>query len=134
MISEPPPAGPASRPYRVDRGEPTIVIRDRRELDAARRRYIESQRRPRKNAVYLWLALAVLAFVLGGGVTFVLVYRKATEARMLSSRTAVAEPRALQETPVKPPPASAPAASSDGLPKVKLEELPIEKPQHKPAP
>jgi hypothetical protein len=79
VISEPPVARPAQAPVRP-RGEPTLIIRDRRALDDMRRQIIERQRRKKnsRRSLYVWGVIGVVAFVLGGIVAFL-----ATDTRLL---------------------------------------------------
>jgi len=105
-------------------GEPTLIIRDRRALDEMRQQLMERQRR-RKNrgrALYIWGALGVAAFVLGGLVAFL-----ATDSHPTTS-AAPAEP-ARAEAPVAKATAAAPSARPDTAPThaVRLDDLPVEK-------
>jgi len=70
--------------------EATLVIRDRRALDEMRQKLLQRQqenRANRRNALYLWSALGLAAFILGGIVAF------------LATDTRVEEPA---EPPTKP--------------------------------
>ena len=83
VISEPAPALPASRPAPAvtrPRGEPTLIIRDRRALDEMRRQIADRQRRKKsgRRSLYLWGLVGIVAFVLGGVVAFL-----ATDSRFL---------------------------------------------------
>ncbi|HYP75123.1 MAG TPA: hypothetical protein VER12_04175 [Polyangiaceae bacterium] len=77
------PARPASEPPRntlpKSNSEATLVIRDRRALDEMRQKILRRQQERRahgRRALYLWGALGLAAFVLGGIVAFL-----ATETR-----------------------------------------------------
>lgn len=64
-----PPRNPAPK----SSGEATLVIRDRRALDEMRQKILRRQQEKRahsRNALYLWGALGLAAFVLGGIVAF----------------------------------------------------------------
>lgn len=69
VITEHPPADPPRR----SSTEATLVIRDRRALDEMRQKIMRRQQEKRahsRRAIYLWSALGVAAFVLGGIVAF----------------------------------------------------------------
>lgn len=70
VITEHPPE---PQPARKSSAEATLVIRDRRALDDMRHKILRRQqetRANRRNALYLWSALGLVAFVLGGIVAF----------------------------------------------------------------
>jgi hypothetical protein len=70
---------PLRSPPPKSSAEPTLVIRDRRALDEMRHKILRRQQQKRarsRNALYLWGALGLAAFVLGGIVAFL-----ATETR-----------------------------------------------------
>jgi len=67
---EPPRSPPRSS------AEATLVIRDRRALDEMRHKILRRQQQKRahgRNALYLWGALGLAAFVLGGIVAFLAI-------------------------------------------------------------
>jgi len=70
VITEPPPGAP---PTRKSNSEATLVIRDRRALDEMRQKILRRQQErqaQRRHSLYLWSALGLVAFVLGGIVAF----------------------------------------------------------------
>ncbi len=113
--------------------EPTLVIRDRRALDELRTD-IERRRQQRGKGlrpIYLWGALGVAAFVLGGIVAFLATdghsdaQPDASNAPVAGGRieAQMATPRApIATVQSKPEPAPTPA--------VRLDDLPVE-PPHK---
>lgn len=126
VISE--PNATAHRPFKADRGEPTMVV-DRKELEAARRKILERRRRGSgRRRGLMWVALAAAAFV-GGGLLVFLTTRAPGQPTLFAH----AAP-ALGATHEQAPS----TASSAGLaaqaevermpPKVSLEELPLERP------
>jgi len=73
VITEHPPARPDVEPPRKSTTEATLVIRDRRALDDMRQKILRRQQEKRahsRKALYLWGALGLAAFVLGGIVAF----------------------------------------------------------------
>lgn len=130
VISEDP--APSSRwpePYRAERSEATVVVRDRRELEAMRLKAVSGTRRPGGAGPYVWAGLAIAAFAAGGLVTLLLVRSSAPDTLQESVGQAVQEParhprlgsampeKAAQDEPVTP--------------QVQLEELPLEKPRRR---
>jgi hypothetical protein len=106
--------------------EATLVIRDRRALDEMRQKIVRQQRQKAaqgRNALYLWGALGLAAFVLGGIVAFL-----ATDS---DSASQTANNHAPGESPMAPPqpPVSTPAANGPKSPPaaVRLDELPVER-------
>lgn len=72
VITEHPPRRD-SQPPRKSSAEATLVIRDRRALDEMRQKLIQRQQQraaQKRRALYLWGALGLAAFVLGGIVAF----------------------------------------------------------------
>jgi hypothetical protein len=70
VITEHPPD---PLPARKASAEATLVIRDRRALDEMRQKIVRRQQEKqanRRNALYLWSALGLAAFILGGIVAF----------------------------------------------------------------
>lgn len=133
VISEAlPPAHRALKRYRLDRGEPTLVIRDRSELEAFRRKVLEDRRHrgAQQRGPYLWAGLALVAFAMGGLLMLVLTRGEhagvdestqppaATHLRVDSVVSQHAKPAARTEREAAPP-------------QVKLEELPVERPRRR---
>ncbi|HYO92932.1 MAG TPA: hypothetical protein VER33_00400 [Polyangiaceae bacterium] len=135
VISDPPPV--SSRPlqrYRIDRGEPTMVLSGRPDLEEARRKILarkSGQPRVKDWKPYVGGALALLTLVVGGWLVFslsrapqsgegTLVNRAASRALPLSKQVGAARLQAPRE-----------AAEEAPAPQVKLEELPIEKPRRR---
>jgi len=123
VISEPPPraaphggAGAASG-KRKARGDKTVVIRDRRQLDELRREMAKRSalgaKKSASKGVLVWACLGVAAFLLGG-----LVALLATQERQ-DQRPAKAAPSAA--------PQAAPARKPEAAPRaVSIDELPVE--------
>jgi hypothetical protein len=64
---------PLRNPPPKSSAEATVVIRDRRALDEMRQKILRRQQEMRthsRNALYVWAALGLVAFVLGGIVAF----------------------------------------------------------------
>jgi hypothetical protein len=135
VISDPPPV--SSRPlqrYRVDRGEPTMVLSGRPDLEEARRRIL-ARKRGQPGAKgwkpYLGGALALLTLVVGGWLVFGFSRTPETGEGTLVHR---APPRALPlSKQARAPRVQRPLDTTDEAPapQVKLEELPIEKPRRR---
>jgi hypothetical protein len=124
------PAPRASEPPRHppprSSAEATLVIRDRRALDEMRKKIVRRQQQQKahsRNALYLWGALGLAAFVLGGVVAFLATdshsdaetaaNQARSDARVALPSTLVAKPAANSSTsPTKRP--------------VKLDDLPVE--------
>jgi len=110
--------------------EATLVIRDRRALDDLRTQ-IERNRHKKGNArrrpLYVWGALGLAAFVLGGIVAFL-----ATDGHA-DAQTAGAPglPNRAEAQMALPRPAapSAPARAEPVTPSVRLDDLPVEPPR-----
>ncbi|MEI9936751.1 MAG: hypothetical protein WDO69_05960 [Pseudomonadota bacterium] len=120
-----PPRNPPPR----SSAEATLVIRDRRALDEMRQKIVRRQQRQKAQghqALYLWGALGLAAFVLGGIVALL-----ATDTRP-ASQTAENQPPAargeaqvpLPSTPVVKPAATGSTASPPRA--VRLDDLPVE--------
>jgi hypothetical protein len=127
-----PPSGPGQQPFRMDRGEPTVVI-DRRDLEAARKKIL--QRRPRRakgrGSKVVWAALAALAFV-GGGLVVFLSMRVPGQPRLFGFSQAVPAPNAVRETAPSSSSGLSAQVEAERLPrKVSLEELPLERPRRR---
>ncbi|MGC4092419.1 MAG: hypothetical protein QM756_31990 [Polyangiaceae bacterium] len=118
---------PGSRPYRADRGEATVVIRDRRDLQRARRQILAelSGKQPLPRAVLIGAGVAVFAIV----GALVIVWLRAPSAEL----TKVVAPSELVTEIKPPPPAQSVAAPKAELPtpKISLEELPLERPRRR---
>jgi hypothetical protein len=131
----PPPSGAGQEPFKIDRGEPTVVI-DRRDLEVARRKILERRRRGAKGSgrKVLWAVLAAAAFAVGGLAVF-LTMRAPGQPRLLSfSQAMPAALNAARET--TPGTASSAGLSAqrevERVPrKVSLEELPLERPRRR---
>ena len=73
VITEHPPERKDFDPPRKSTTEATLVIRDRRALDEMRQKILRRQQEKQadsRRALYLWSALGIAAFVLGGIVAF----------------------------------------------------------------
>ena len=114
-------------------GEPTLLIRDRRALDELR--HSIEQRKAKKNngrrALYVWGALGLAAFVLGGVVAFL-----ATESGSETTSPATAATSTLgarSEAQIALPRAAQPSLTSKHIepttPSVRLDDLPVEPPR-----
>lgn len=133
VIAEQP--APEQKPFRIDRGEPTVVI-ERRELEAARKKILERRRRSGKGRPrpVLWAALAAAAFVGGGLLMFLSMRGSAGQPQLLGVSQAAP---ALNAMPESSPGAATSAglsaqAEAERVPrKVSLEELPLERPRRR---
>ncbi len=118
-----PDTQPPSRSHPRSSGEATLVIRDRRDLDAIRKGIAKRQFEKGgggQPVLYTWVALGLAAFVLGGLFAFL-----ATDSRAGTADPAPNE--ALSGAPVVSP---APALTQPPR-AVKLDDLPVE-PKHDP--
>lgn len=139
VISDDRPVVRHTPAYRAERAEPTLVIRDRRELEEMRRKVLEERQQPAQSSrpaaliaprtPYLWAGLAVLAFAAGGVLTFFLVrgadsaptpLPAAGVATTQSHAAALSRASRVQKSPAR-------ERSEEPTPQVKLEELPLEK-------
>jgi hypothetical protein len=123
VISDHPPVGSSPPPSpavarepkrRSERTEKTVVIRDRRQIDELRRQAAKrhgSGPPPAVPGIWVWVAVGVAAFLLGGLVALFATRDEAPVAAPLPS----AAPSAL----------AVPAATAEP-PKVSIDELPIE--------
>jgi len=124
---------PAPRPlrsYRVERGEPTLVIRDRNALDAFRRKLAEKRRhhKSKRHAPYVWAGLALAAFAMGGLLTLVLMRNESPNAVETELGSQVAAPaKRVDQVASEPAPRAAAPVREAAPPQVKLEELPVER-------
>jgi hypothetical protein len=117
---------PASRPYRADRGEPTVVIRDRRSLDAARRKILAELHGPQGLPRAVWFGIAFAMFAIAGSL-FIVWLRTARSDELVK---VVAPAQVVHEVKVAPAPATTTSASLSSelpTPKISLEELPLER-------
>jgi hypothetical protein len=138
VISEHPQQGRKTEPPRSAApratAEPTLIIRDRRKLDEMRQQIVERQLRKsqsrRSRSIYIWGALGVAAFVLGGIVAFL-----ATDSRTEAPAVAAAGPveaapgRVEAQIEVPRGPSAAPPARStaaQAATAVRLDDLPVE--------
>jgi hypothetical protein len=133
VISDHPPIRdtqpPRSATFPRSTGEPTLIIRDRRALDEMRQQIVERQVRNksrRSRSIYVWGALGLAAFVLGGIVAFL-----ATDTRSdapLPSADSPATPSRVEAQIQSPSTANAarPAATAAAQ-AVRLDDLPVEK-------
>ena len=117
-------------------GEPTLVIRDRRALDELRHS-IEQRKAKKSNgrrALYVWGALGLTAFVLGGVVAF-LATESGSDATTADNQSALP---GRTEAQIALPRVGAPAKNgsaasikpspSEPVPAVRLDDLPVERP------
>ncbi|MEO8902424.1 MAG: hypothetical protein ABI488_10590 [Polyangiaceae bacterium] len=131
--TQPPSGLSQSGGVRRPSGEATLVIRDRRALDELRKDIIKRQERKRKGSrpLYLWAALGLIAFVLGGVVAF-LATDSHSAAPSADNQTQGARIEAQPLVPATAAPAAAavtptPAETTHA---VRLDDLPVE-PKHK---
>ncbi len=115
-------------------GEATLVIRDRRALDELRKDIVLRQakkKRGGKRALYLWGALGLVAFLLGGIVAFL-----ATDSHDAPTADNQTQGARIEAQPLAPPSTAAPAAAAlvpapaETTRAVRLDDLPVE-PKHK---
>jgi len=113
-----------TQPPRKSSAEATLVIRDRRALDEMRQKIVRRQKQKEahgRRALYLWGALGLAAFVLGGIVAFL-----ATESQAPDPQTPTARGDA-QSAPLSTP-AIQPSGSPANPPRaVRLDDLPVER-------
>jgi len=122
------PARRDSQPPRKSSAEATLVIRDRRALDEMRQKIVRRQQqkaRRGRNALYLWGALGLAAFVLGGIVAFLATDTGSDSPTANNQAPAVqgAAQMALPSTPVA-------STSPKSPPAVRLDDLPVESRKH----
>jgi len=128
VISDKPPSGSASsRPSRSrGRGDATVVIRDRKKLEAMRREIAESQRAHARRSsnppsqYLVWGGAALAAFVLGGVVALAVGAATASTPELAPSALPVDPAAAARQQAQQAQPQPAPA------PTVDLEDLPVE--------
>ena len=121
---------PARHPAPRSSAEATLVIRDRRALDEMRQKIVRRQQQKeahRRHALYLWGALGLAAFVLGGIVAFLATSDAQSEENQGPETRGEAQ-MALPSTPISKP------ASNGSTPTppraVRLDDLPVEPPKH----
>lgn len=133
VISEEAPASRPLRKYRVERGEPTLVIRDRNSLEDFRKKLAEKQRkyRNKRRAPYLWAGVALAAFAMGGVLTLVLMRGEDTAPLGTQFGAARMATASRVERIAPQPPKAAPREVEEAPPQVKLEELPVERPRRR---
>jgi len=125
-LDPPPPRNPLPR----SSAEATLVIRDRRALDEMRQKIVRRQMQKAaqgRKALYLWGALGLAAFVLGGIVAFL-----ATETGSDSQTADGQAPAAQGELTLPGPRLTRPAANGSAPvpPPVRLDQLPVERSKH----
>ena len=130
--TQPPSGLPRAMAMPRSTGEATLVIRDRRALDELRKDIVLRQakkKRGGKRALYLWGALGLVAFLLGGIVAFL-----ATDSRNGATADNQVQGRieAQPLTPARAVPAAAALvpAPAETPRAVRLDDLPVE-PKHK---
>jgi hypothetical protein len=115
-----PPRNPPPR----SSAEATLVIRDRRALDEMRQKIVRRQQQKAaqgRNALYLWGALGVAAFLLGGIVAFL-----ATDLDSEPETATNQPPGARGEAQSTPTPGASPPAKKP-TPAVRLDDRPVER-------
>ena len=138
--SVPPAARPPAELPPKSSAEATVVIRDRRALDDMRLQIVRRQQQQKRSgalghrALYLWGALGLAAFVLGGVVAF-LATESRTESTTSETRGAntpsearIAAPSTLQK-PAPDPQAAGPRIDKvkESTRAVRLDDLPVER-------
>jgi hypothetical protein len=143
VISDyPPPQSGRRRSGRhAGRGDATVVIRDKRRIEAMRRALLDSHRPPKPNrSVLLWVGAALAAFLIGG-VAAVVVARGEASSRLPAIPTSTAHvtsaPPRTESVAEKATEAARAIAPESALPKaqasstpaaIDLEDLPVERP------
>ena len=130
--TQPPSAMPRSSGMPRPTGEATLVIRDRRALDELRKDIVKRQAKKRKGgrSLYVWGALGIVAFLLGGIVAFLATdsHSEAPTADNQAQGARIeAQPLLPAAAPIAAPPPPAPAETTRA---VRLDDLPVE-PKHK---
>lgn len=124
---QPPSSQPVQRaplPQRSPRAEPTLQLRDRSDLDAARRRILANRRKQGLSRNAVWFGFALAAFALGGAVALLSLRSRGPAVQAAGVSAAFPRPSASAA------PASVPSVRIDQLPQqVQLEELPVERPK-----
>ena len=110
--------------------EPTLIIRDRRRLEEMRQQIVERQVRNSKSrrsrSIYVWGALGVAAFVLGGIVAFL-----ATDSHSDAPLPAAVPGRAEAQVEAPRAPGTSNPAPGQATKAVRLDDLPVEHAQKK---
>ena len=112
--------------------EPTLIIRDRRRLEEMRQQIVERQARNSKSrrsrAMYVWGALGLAAFVLGGVVAFLATdSHSETPASEAPPGRVEAQGVAPRDTSLAPAVRAKPALSPPrAATAVRLDDLPVE--------
>lgn len=104
------------------------MIRDRRALDEMRQKILRRQQQQRahsRNALYLWGALGLAAFVLGGIVAF-LATDSHSDPQTVDNQTPTARGDAQMAPPSAPTSQPVNGSGSSSARAVKLNELPVE--------
>jgi len=123
---------PPRQPPPRSSAEATVVIRDRRALDEMRQKIVNRQKQLKarsRNALYLWGALGLAAFVLGGVVAF-LATDTVSESQTAQNQAPASrgEAQTAQPSPLSPK-VPANRSASPPAPAVKIDDLPVE-PKH----
>jgi hypothetical protein len=129
VISEPHATG--QRPFKPDRGEPTMVV-DRKDLEAARTKILQRSRRgSSRRRGLMWAALAAAAFI-GGGLLVFFTTRAPGQPTLFAGATPVLGVAREQAPSTASSAGLAAQAEVERLPpKVSLEELPLERPRRR---
>ncbi|HTA88324.1 MAG TPA: hypothetical protein VK745_02060 [Polyangiaceae bacterium] len=139
VISDHPPLRdtqpPRSATFPKSTGEPTLIIRDRRALEEMRQQIVERQLRSknrRSRSIYVWGALGLAAFVLGGIVAF-LATDSHSDAPLPTADSPAAAPGRVEaqidSTHASASVARAPSTAAGQA--VRLDDLPVEAPKKK---
>jgi hypothetical protein len=141
----PPPSGRRRSGRHASRGDATVVIRDKRRIDAMRQALVDSQRPPKAadRTVLLWVGAALAAFAIGG-VAAALAARGEVSSKLpaipsSTVRVTSAPPRAESVqaqaaeavrslAPANTPPEAAPTSTPAAI---DLEDLPVERPKQR---
>jgi hypothetical protein len=120
---------PSRNPPRSS-AEATLVIRDRRALDEMRQKIVRRQQQKqahRRHALYLWAALGLAAFVLGGIVAF-LATDSHSDAQSADNQAPETRGEAQMTLPSTPTHKPASNGSTSNPPRaVRLDDLPVER-------
>ncbi|HEY0464093.1 MAG TPA: hypothetical protein VGC79_07795 [Polyangiaceae bacterium] len=138
VITEHVAPAPAARPEPArnsphrSSAEATLVIRDRRALDEMRQKIVRRQKQQKarsRNALYLWGALGLAAFVLGGIVAFLATdtHPDAPTADNQGPGPRIEAQMAAPSTPLAVPSPTGSAASPPRA--VRVNDLPVEPPR-----
>lgn len=124
---------PASRPYRAERAEPTVLVRDRRALSAARHEILSDLRGDGGIPRAIWFGVIVAVLAIAAALVIVWVRTPGGDVvQVVAPPKAEPELKAAAALTVSPPAAPAPS-SEPAPPKMSLEELPLEpRPRRRP--